>query len=162
MPSRVCSLMNRYARYEPGTLMVHQGRSCAPSTLLGTAKTLAPWIAQFNQHGCPPSGLVTGSAVSQSRSPPRWRAPRSFPVYGAPRQSAHRSAGGSRDREMLAQRAWSAVTHNPTGVQPQKGEEQLDQDASSATPYARAREPSCDAHVDLSAFASGPRSELWP
>jgi hypothetical protein len=62
---------------------------------------------------------------------------------------------------MLAQRAGSAVTQNPTGVQPQKGEEQLDQDASSATPTL-APEPSCDAHVDLTAFASGPRSELWP
>jgi hypothetical protein len=40
------------------------GGSCPPSALLGTAKTLARWIAQFNQHGCPPRGLVTGSAVS--------------------------------------------------------------------------------------------------
>jgi hypothetical protein len=40
------------------------GGSCPPSALLGTAKTLARWIAQFNQHGCPPRGLITGSAVS--------------------------------------------------------------------------------------------------
>jgi hypothetical protein len=138
------------------------GGSCPPSALLGTAKTLARWIAQFNQHGCPPRGLVTGSAVSSitfAASPARaaiisriWRAASICSSVGG-REPGSGDAGTSAPGRR--------VTQNPTGVQPQKGEEQLDQDASSATPTL-APEPSCDAHVDLTAFASGPRSELWP